>query len=100
MVKTVLAVLTALMLSTGTAHADSDDDAAFLKAMHQQGITASGGDQTLIKIGRMTCTFLGEGYSTNALIAEGKLYGNSMSAADAKVVVESAEAAYCPEYIQ
>jgi hypothetical protein len=97
--KAILAVLAALMLSNGIAHADFEDD-KFLAAVHKQGITAQGGDPTLIKIAHMMCTLLGEGYSTHALIQMGKLNGNNMSADDTKVVVESAEAAYCPEYIQ
>jgi hypothetical protein len=47
----------------------------------------------------MTCQFRSEGYSENALIDIAKLAGNSMSEQDAKVIVTSAEAAYCPEYI-
>ena len=42
MSKTILAVLVALMLSSGIAHADADDD-DFLRALHQQGIKDSGG---------------------------------------------------------
>jgi hypothetical protein len=34
----------ALMLSSGIAHADGDD---FLRALHQQGIKDSGGDQAI-----------------------------------------------------
>ena len=37
MSKTILAVLAALMLSSGIAHADADDN-DFLRALHQQNI--------------------------------------------------------------
>jgi len=98
MSKTIPAVLVALMLSSGIAHADSDDD-DFLRALHQQGIKDAGGDQAMIKLGRMICDLRADGYSENALKGMGKLHGNSMSDQDVKVIVSSAEAAYCPEYI-
>jgi hypothetical protein len=52
MTKVILAVATALMLSSGIAHADSNDD-DFLRALHKQGI--KGTDQALIKIGHVVC---------------------------------------------
>ena len=94
--KVILAVATALMLSSGIAHADSNDD-DFLRALHKQGI--KGTDQALIKIGHVVCDMRSEGYSENAVMSFGKLHGNDMSDADVKVIVNSAEAAYCPEYI-
>jgi hypothetical protein len=98
MSKTILAVLVALMLSSGIAHADTDDD-DFLRALHQQGIKDTGGDQAMVKLGRMICDLRADGYSENALMGMGKLHGNSMSDDDVKVIVSSAEAAYCPEDI-
>jgi hypothetical protein len=59
-----------------------------------------GGDQTTIKLGHMICNLRSDGYSENAAISMAKLNGNSFSDQDAKVLVTSAEAAYCPEYIQ
>ena len=99
MSKTILGVLAALMLSSGIAHADADDD-HFLRALHQQGIKDSGGDQAMIKLGRMICDLRSDGYSENAAKGLGKLHGNSMTDDDVKVIVSSAEAAYCPEYIR
>jgi Protein of unknown function (DUF732) len=95
----MLAVATAIMLSSVIAHADSEDD-AFLRALREQGLTAQGGGQTMIKIGHMVCDLRRDGYSENAAIGMAKLNGNSFSDQDAKVLVTSAEAAYCPEYIQ
>jgi hypothetical protein len=96
MTKTILAVGTALMLSSGIAHADSNDD-DFLRALHRQGVT--GGDQALINLGHVICDMRSDGYSENAVMSFGKLHGNNMSDQDVKVIVNSAEAAYCPEYI-
>jgi len=96
MTKVILAVATALMLSSGIAHSDSNDD-DFLRALHKQGI--KGTDQALIKIGHVVCDMRSEGYSENAVMSFGKLHGNDMTDADVKVIVNSAEAAYCPEYI-
>jgi hypothetical protein len=62
--------------------------------------SAQGGDQTLIKIGHMTSDLRSDCYSENATIGMAKLNGNSFSDQDAKVLVTSAEAAYCPEYIR
>jgi Protein of unknown function (DUF732) len=100
MTKTILAVAAALMLSSGIAHADPSDDADYLRALHKQGITATGGDQTMIKLGHMICDLRSDGYSENSAISMAKLHGKSMTDQDAKVIVTSAEAAYCPEYIQ
>jgi|ERR1700746_2352560 Protein of unknown function (DUF732) len=94
----ILAALVALMLS-GCAHPDSDDD-DFLRALHQQGITNQFGDQGLINLGYMICDQRAEGYSENAIMTMGKLRGNKMTDQDVKVIVNSAEAAYCPEYIE
>jgi hypothetical protein len=95
-----VSVFTAVWTSTATASADPSDDAAFLRALHKQGITAKGGDpQEMIKLGHMLCDLRGKGYSENSLVSMGKLYGNDMSDQDVKVIVTSAEAAYCPEYI-
>ncbi len=79
--------------------ADSDDD-DFLCALHKQGITNQFGDQGLINLGHMICDQRAEGYSENAIMSMGKLHGNKMTGQDVKVIVSSAEAAYCPEYIQ
>jgi hypothetical protein len=76
------------------------DDADYLRALHKQGITATGGDQTMIKLGHMICDLRSDGYSENSAISMAKLHGNSMTDQDARVIVTSAEAAYCPEYIQ
>jgi hypothetical protein len=97
--KTILAVLVALILSSGIAHADSDDT-DFLNALHKQGFSDSDGDRGLIKLGHMICNLLGDGYSENALIGMGDLHGTKMSPDDVKVLVKSSEAAYCPEYIR
>ena len=91
---------TTLVLSSGIAHADIDEDAAFLRALHKQGISSSAGDSDLIKIGHLVCDLRSEGYSENALIKMGTLHANGMSDQDEQVLVTSAEAAYCPEYIQ
>lgn len=99
MSKTILAVLAALMLSSGIAHADTDDT-DFLNALHRQGISNDKGDQEMIKLGHMMCGLLGDGYSENALIGLGDLHGTRLSSDDVRVLVKSAEAAYCPQYIR
>jgi hypothetical protein len=48
----------------------------------------------------MICNQRSEGYSENAVISMGKLHGNEMSDQDVRIVVSSAEAAYCPQYIR
>jgi hypothetical protein len=90
------AVLSAVFLAA-PAHADSSDD-AFLKAIQGHGITATS-DQAMITIGHVVCNEFGKGKSPNAIVAELELYGNQMSESDAKFVVQTASAAYCPEYI-
>jgi hypothetical protein len=52
-------MLVAQMLSSGIAHADGDD---FLRALHQQGIKDSGGDQAMIKLGRIIGDLRSDGY--------------------------------------
>jgi Protein of unknown function (DUF732) len=91
-------VATALMLSSGVAHADSNDD-AYLAALRRHNISSSGGDQEMIKLGHMICGLLADGYSENALLDMGELHGTHLSSDDVKVIVHSAEAAYCPESI-
>ena len=92
------ATLLALMLSGCCAHGDPDDD--FLGALHKQGITNQFGDQGLINLGHEICDQRAEGYSENAVMSWGKSHGNKMTDQDVKLIVNSAEAAYCPEYIQ
>jgi hypothetical protein len=93
------AAIAAAVALAPAAHADSDDT-AFLRAIHGDGITDDGGDQDLIKLGHSVCTLLGAGYTTNALVAMGSLHATRVSRDDERVLVQSAEAAYCPEYIQ
>ena len=81
------------------AHADIDDD-DFLNALHNQGISSDKGDQFLIKFGHNICGALADGYSENALIGIGDLHGTRLSSDDVRVLVKSAEAAYCPQYIR
>ena len=103
MTKTILAVAAALMLNGGVAHADGADD-AFLNAVHGQGITdTSGGDRSLINYGHTICTRRAAGDSESWIIemlppppVQGGYYGRNTL----RVIVHSAEAAYCPEYIQ
>jgi hypothetical protein len=97
--RSILAAFAALMLSTGIAHADPEDS-YFLAAVHKQGIEDDEGDAGLIKLGHMMCGLRADGYSTNALIQMGQLHGTKLSGDDVKVVVQSAEAAYCPQYIE
>jgi hypothetical protein len=84
----------------GDAGREVDAENLYLHALHKQGITATGCDQTMIKLGHMICDLRSDGYSENSAISMAKLHGNSMTDQDAKVIVTSAEAAYCPEYIQ
>lgn len=93
------AALVALILSGCIACADSDDD-DFLRALHKQGITNQFGDQGLINLGHEICYQRAEGYTESAVMSMGKLRGNKMTDQDVKVIVNSAESAYCPEYIQ
>jgi hypothetical protein len=79
------------------AWADTNDD-AFLKALKGHGITATS-DQAMITVGHLVCKQLSKGMSVNAVVAQAELYGNSMSESDAKFLVQTASAAYCPEEI-
>jgi hypothetical protein len=54
----------------------------------------------LINLGHEICDQRAEGYSENAVMSWGKSHGNKMTDQDVKVIVNSAEAAYCPEYIE
>src|SRR5271156_3730553 len=93
-----LSVVGSLVLGAAPAHADTDDS-EFLNAVRNYGITDSAGNQALINLGHMMCNLLGDGYSTNALVDVGELHASKLSAGDVKFLVQSAEAAYCPEYI-
>ena len=95
--RAIPATLLALTLSGCIAHADPDDD--FLSALHKQGITNQFGDQGLINLGHQICDQRAEGYGETAIMSWGKSHGNKMTDQDVKVIVNSAEAAYCPEYI-
>jgi hypothetical protein len=92
------AALSAVIGFAAPAHAD-DSDTLFVKAIKGHGITFAGSDADLANLGRMTCALLDDGYSTNSIVAMGQLHGNSMSTEDARFLVTTAEAAYCPQYI-
>ncbi|MGA8548009.1 MAG: DUF732 domain-containing protein [Mycobacterium sp.] len=83
------------------AWADPDADAAYLNALHRQGIQpTSGSDASLIAAGHEICEQLAAGYSMNAVMAQGEIYaGHGITEDDVKVIVRSAAAAYCPQYI-
>jgi len=72
MSKTILAVLVALILSSGIAHADSDDT-DFLNALHKQGLSDSDGDRCLIKLGHMICNLVGDGPMNSHRVVAGSL---------------------------
>lgn len=93
-----IAVITAIGVAV-PAHADSDGD-AFLNAMHSHGIVAHGGDGQLIQLAHVICASLSQGVSMNAVTDVGQLYGDSLTPAKAQFLVQSAAAAYCPQYIQ
>jgi hypothetical protein len=76
------------------------NDTAFLKAVHNHGLSDSGGDQAMINLGHMICDLRGQGYSENALVDSGALHATQMSTDDVRFLVQTSEAAYCPEYIQ
>jgi hypothetical protein len=98
--KLLLAAFSVVIIALAApAHADSED-AVFLRGMHNQGISSSAGDSDLIHLGHMICSLRSSGYSENAAISMAKLNANGFTDQDAKVLVTSAEAAYCPEYIQ
>jgi hypothetical protein len=79
------------------ANADSADE-AFLKAVYGHGITATS-DQAMLNLGHVICNELGQGMSANGIVAQGELRGNTMSESDARFVVQTASAAFCPEFI-
>lgn len=98
------ACVTGMVLTAFTsvpAWADPDADAAYLNALHKQGVRpTSGSDASLIAAGHEICEQLASGYSMNAVMAQGDLYaGHGITEDDVKVIVRSAAAAYCPQYI-
>ncbi len=102
MIRTGLALvaLAALTLSNGIARADSNDQ-AFLNALSNGGVSATSGNQSdLTKVGHAVCTLRSAGYSENAVIQITKLKNAGFTPSVATLVIQSAEAAYCPEYIQ
>ena len=63
-----------------------------------KSIAASG---ELVDLGHSICGWLADGYSMNAITTMGNRYaGSGMTADDAKFVMQTSAAAYCPEYVQ
>lgn len=98
------AIVCAAALAVGAAqaaHADSQD-ATYLRALHNRGISMDskdGGDQALISFGHDICDALAEGYSMNAIEDQGDLVAQNLTHDDVVFMVKAAAATYCPRYI-
>lgn len=93
-----LAVASTIAIAAPALADDTDTD--FLNALHRHGISNSASeDQGLIKLGHNFCTMLGQGYSMNAVIATAQLEASQANQENVKYMVNSAAAAYCPQYI-
>jgi hypothetical protein len=90
----------ALLGSTATAHADSQDT-VFLRAIHGRGISSDKGDGFMIQMAYNVCETLAEGMSMNGLTQALSLHNrNGMTTADTAFFVQTSAAAYCPQYIR
>ena len=100
-VKTAAVALAAItLLAPATAHADSQD-AVFLRAIHNRGISSSAGDGSMIETAHDICGTLAEGMSMNGLTQALSLHNrNGMTTADTAFFVQTSAAAYCPQYIR
>jgi Protein of unknown function (DUF732) len=88
-------VFTLLVLSTGTAHADSTDD-RFVAALVNEGIGKGIPPEKLIHLGHTICSDLSHGRSvTDAMKG---LYTSGIGARDAGALVGASIGAYCPQY--
>lgn len=76
----------------------SDTDAAFLKAVHKEGITSSRGDQAMIDDAHTLCLKLATGESVDGIAEHWGLTSEKMSTDSARFFVRTAAAAYCPRY--
>jgi hypothetical protein len=81
------------------AHADTDDDTAFLNAIHARGLPDNRGGESTISVAHAICHLLGTGYTINGLASNGALHASGLSADDVKFLVQTSAAAYCPQYI-
>jgi hypothetical protein len=96
--KLTAALLTTLVLSSGTAHADQTDD-AFVNDLARRGITLP----ATVKpgsLGATVCVFMAEGHSmgeTSAALVDGGYKGVTFTGPQAMTVVLSAYSHYCPD---
>jgi Protein of unknown function (DUF732) len=93
------AVALAIALAAApTAHADSTDD--YLAVLHKHGLSMSGGQSEEIQFGHKLCDWRMQGMSNSAIATMGEMNNNSLDRDDWTLVVEAAEVAFCPGYLQ
>lgn len=95
MSKTILAVLFALMLSSGIAHADPAD--AYLAELQRRGVDYST-PSAAITLGKASCNALQEGNSVTAVLKTIEK-PEEFSGHDAGVIVAAAANTFCPDQL-
>jgi hypothetical protein len=94
-VKAILAAFTALMLNSGTAHADSaSDDQRYIDMLTSQGIPITSPERARAG-GLAVCEALAAGRGMDQ-IATALMESNPITRAQAVQAVQDSKAVYCP----
>jgi hypothetical protein len=94
MSKTILAVLIALMLSSGIAHADPAD--AYLAELQRRGVDYSTASAP-ITLGKASCNALREGNSVRAVL--NTIGDQGFTVQDTGIILAAAANTFCPDQL-
>jgi uncharacterized protein DUF732 len=106
MTRTLAAVAIALLLNTGTAHADPSDDAAFVDALASRGLTCDSlrlcghtqDTSNLVAEGKLICATLNVDGGNVSGASSAVARGAGISQSDGAFMVAQAITHYCPEF--
>lgn len=95
---TLLAVAAAATLSAAPAHADPDDDAAYLLVLHAHGLSSGYGDAGLVRTGHGICLDFASGTSFYGVVGDLRRNNPDLGYGDAGFLIGAATTAYCPAF--
>ncbi|OBI49552.1 DUF732 domain-containing protein [Mycobacterium sp. E787] len=99
MTRTAALLAAALFLIVIPSARADDNDAAFLNALHTQGISSAKGDQGLINMGHKICALLGQGHSMDSIVGMVQSHErNGMTDDDVRFLVRTSATSYCPQF--
>ena len=79
----------------------TSEDTAFLDAIHAHGLTSKNGDQAMVNLAHDFCGLLSEGGSVDGVADHAAMVEiKQLSHDDVRFYVQTAAAAYCPQYIK